>query len=356
MIFPWYLRWILAPFALLYGLGVSFRDALYSNGVLRSAKFDLPILSLGNLSMGGAGKTPHTEYLIRLLQPYLLVAVLSRGYKRKTRGFRFVQNRDNANSVGDEPMQYKSKFPKVPVAVAELRALAIPEILKFQPETQVIILDDAFQHRAVAPWGNILLTEYNYPFFKDQLLPMGRLREWKTGVRRADAVVVTKCPQDLDTVSVDKFTAAIHNYHPKVPVFFSAYEYGQPYSLYFPEIKKEIEKDMAVVVVSGLARSEYLLDKIHQLSNEVYALEYPDHYYFTDYDMAMIKRRYDTIQNPKKIILTTEKDASRLLLHKNLLESEGLPIAVLPVTVKFLELSSINFDTWIKNRLLEFKV
>jgi tetraacyldisaccharide 4'-kinase len=185
---------------------------------------------------------------------------------------------------------------------------------------------------------------------------MGRLREWKTAVSRADAVIVTKSPAQLSVGAVISFTETIRGYHPGVPVFFSTYEYGQPYALFYPEDKKKFEKDTAVVVVSGLARSEYLLDKVHQLSEEVYSLEYPDHYYFTEYDLSMIKRRHDTILNPKKIILTTEKDATRLLLHRNWLEREGLSVLVLPVTVQFLDFGSLDFDTWIKNRLLEFKV
>ena len=188
---------LLFPFSLLYGFGVNMRNFFYQTKMLRSVSFDVPVISVGNLSVGGAGKTPHIEYLIELLRPYLHVATLSRGYKRKTEGFIAVLPEHSAIQVGDEPLQYKRKYQDVFVTVSENRAFGIPKLMMQKPDTQVILLDDAFQHRAVKPGLNILLTEYSNLYTRDFLLPMGRLREWSGAAKRADTIVVTKCPFSL---------------------------------------------------------------------------------------------------------------------------------------------------------------
>ena len=190
-------RVLLAPLTVLYGLGVSLRSLFYTSGVLKHTTFSLPIISVGNLSVGGAGKTPHVEYLVQLLKDYVHVATLSRGYKRKTKGFLLVHPHQSATQVGDEPLQYKRKYPDVTVAVGENRSLAIPEMLQHAPQTQVILLDDAFQHIAIRPSLNILLTEHGQLFTDDFLLPSGRLREWRSAYERADTIIVSKCPPDL---------------------------------------------------------------------------------------------------------------------------------------------------------------
>ena len=194
------IRILLLPLALLYGLGVGFRNLLYRVGILRSVRFDLPVISVGNLSMGGAGKSPHIEYLIRWLDQFLEVAVLSRGFGRNTYGYRPVTSIDTAEMVGDEPLQFKRKFPNVAICVSESRALGVPELVKRNPETQCVLLDDAFQHLAVTPGLNILLTEFTHPFTRDWLLPSGRLREGRYNYRRADIIIVTKCPPDFTSV------------------------------------------------------------------------------------------------------------------------------------------------------------
>ncbi len=170
---------LLAPFSLLYGVGVSLRNFLYQKELLKGIRFDIPVISVGNLSIGGAGKTPHIEYLIRLLQPYIYVSTLSRGYKRSTKGFLLARPHHNAKSIGDEPLQFVRKFPGVVVAVAENRSFAVPQMMMAAPHLQAILLDDAFQHRSIEAGLNILLTQYNLPFTQDYLLPSGRLREWR---------------------------------------------------------------------------------------------------------------------------------------------------------------------------------
>ena len=204
MIQYWISIILLSPFALVYGVAMSIRRFLYETKLMRSSQFDVPTISVGNLSTGGTGKTPHIEYLIRLLQPYINVSVLSRGYKRKTEGFRMVQVDNTVLEVGDEPLQFKLKYPSVPIAVSERRAYAIPQMLYRHPDIQTILLDDAFQHLAVAPYFNILLTEYNFPFNKDFLLPAGRLRDWRKTAAKANVIVVTKCKNDLQLTTPDR--------------------------------------------------------------------------------------------------------------------------------------------------------
>ena len=217
------IRVLLLPVALLYGLGVGFRNLLYRMGVLRSVKFDLPVISVGNLTVGGTGKSPHIEYLLNWLTEYLEVVVLSRGYGRKTEGYRKVTTLDTAQEVGDEPLQFKRKFPNTPISVSESRALGVPELVKNNPDTQCVLLDDAFQHLAVTPGLNIMLTEFNHPFTRDWLLPSGRLREWRNGYRRAEIIIVTKCPPDLSAKQRQEMIYEIDPY-PRQRIYFSQYQ------------------------------------------------------------------------------------------------------------------------------------
>src|SRR5688500_14340231 len=207
MVDQWIFKIVLSPLAALYGLGVTIRNGFYKAGLLRGVSFSLPVISIGNLSVGGTGKTPHTEYLVRLLHEYIQIGILSRGYRRKTAGFLEVTSFHDASQVGDEPLQFKRKFPHIPVAVAENRSLAIPLLIRAYPDLQAILLDDGFQHREIEPGLNILLTEYNRLYTRDWLLPVGRLREWRNGAERANIIVVTKCPQnitDAEMIEVSK--------------------------------------------------------------------------------------------------------------------------------------------------------
>ena len=188
---------LMAPFALLYGLSIGIRNTLYDSELVKSTQFSLPIISVGNLSIGGAGKTPHIEYLIRLLSPYINVSTLSRGYKRKTKGFRFIRPADTVLDAGDEPLMYARKHKGVVVAVGESRAIAIPQMVAKYPNLQTVLLDDAFQHRSIKPALNILLTTWDEPFTRDYLMPSGRLREWRSAYSRADIIIVSKCPKEI---------------------------------------------------------------------------------------------------------------------------------------------------------------
>jgi tetraacyldisaccharide 4'-kinase len=356
---------LLSPFALVYGIIVGARRLLYRTRLLRSSRFDIPTISVGNLNVGGAGKTPHIEYLIRLLQPYINVSVLSRGYKRRTEGFMMVETNSTALDVGDEPLQYKLKYPSVPVAVSEKRAYAIPQMVYRSPDIQTILLDDAFQHLAVKPYLNILLTEFSDPFTKDFLLPAGRLRDWRATYRHADIIIITKCPFDLHETEKQRFIHDINPYHYQ-RLYFSYYNYGAPYPLFvhtppspqgsFDVVFKNLDAETEVLLVCGIAKPDYLLDYLSSKVKSVTTMAFEDHRLFSNYDVAQFKRLYDNMASKKKIILTTEKDATRLFLHQDYLVENQLDIHVLPIEVAFHFEEGQVFDADIKNVLLNFKI
>ncbi len=346
---------LLFPFALLYAAGVWLRDFFYRRGLLQSVSFSIPVISIGNLSVGGTGKTPHIEYLIRLLNPYLDVGTLSRGYKRKTRGFLEVRIAHEAEDTGDEPLQFKRKFPDIVVAVAENRVLGIPEMLKRRPDLQVILLDDAFQHRGVKPGLSILLTEYSRPYTRDQLLPVGRLREMPSAAERADIIIVSKCPASLDRDQADQLLREL-NPLARQRVFFSHYRYKPPYYLFNPAYTIGLPIDWAVLLLTAIAHEDYLLSYLSPHVRNIYTETYADHHFFTPFEMAQIKKKFDKLPEQKKFILTTEKDATRLYRHRAFLLKERLPVFVLPVEVEFLFGQGPVFDEEIKRFLLEFTV
>jgi len=344
----------MAPFSLLYGIGVSIRNGLYNQGLLKGVEFNVPVISVGNLSVGGAGKSPHIEYLIRLLKDYIDVATISRGYRRKTKGFLTVHSGMSAEQVGDEPLQFKRKFPDVRVTVSESRTFAIPKILMDNPDTKAILLDDAFQHRSVKPGMNILLTEYSRPFTGDYLMPSGRLREWRSAYERADTIIVTKCPFEVTEADKQRFIEDIQPLsHQRI--YFSYYAYQQPYFIFNPQYKLLLKEDMDVLLISAIARTDYLVDYLNEQVNSVRIREYEDHHYFTNYDVGQLKADFDRMESPKKVVLTTEKDAMRLELHKPYLMENKLPIWAVPVEVKFHFDEGPQFDEDVRQFLLNFK-
>ena len=345
---------LLAPFSLLYGVGISFRNFLYRNGLLKGIVFNIPVISVGNLSIGGTGKTPHIEYLIRLLKDYIEVATLSRGYQRKTKGYLEIKPNFNAEQSGDEPLQYARKFQDILVAVGEDRSYAIPEIMKYHPGTQVVLLDDAFQHLSVKPGLNILLTEFSNPFTRDYLLPSGRLREWRSSYERADVIVVSKCPSEMTIAEKEKMTAEINPF-PHQKIFFSKYEYGYPYYIFNWSQRFRIDSDWDVLVICAIANTDYLLNNLTPLVNSVKVMAFEDHHFFRAYDIGRLKETFDNIDSKKKIIITTEKDAMRLELHRQFLIENQLPIMVLPVEVSFLFNENGAFDDIVKEFMLNFK-
>jgi tetraacyldisaccharide 4'-kinase len=348
-------RLLLLPFALLYGLGAALHERLYRWGVLKAISFDMPVISVGNLVIGGAGKSPHVEYLLRLLKDHVEVGVLSRGYRRKTVGFQLATPEATAETIGDEPLQFKRKFPDVFVAVSENRALGIPRMLLKHEGLEVILLDDAFQHRAVKPGLNILLTEHDMPFTRDKLMPVGRLREWPSAYERADLIVVTKCPENPQEVQRDILLREIQPL-PHQQVFFSYLSYRQPWYLLDPRYVTDLAEDWEVLLICAIANATHLTRYLKSRVSFIKILEYEDHHYFTNSDISNLKLTFDHMASDKKIILTTEKDAMRLDLFREFFRETRLPVFVLPVEVHFhQEPQGQGFDDAVRQFLLDFK-
>jgi tetraacyldisaccharide 4'-kinase len=319
----------LLPFAWLYSGIAAFRNYLYDRAIKKSIRFDRPVIGVGNLTVGGTGKTPMVEYLIRLLKNDFRTATLSRGYGRKTRGFLLADETSTPETLGDEPFQMYQKFKaEVAVSVCEERAVGIPWLLTHHPETQVILLDDAFQHRPVRPGFQILLTDYNRLFYEDFLLPAGRLRESRHGAKRADVIVVTKCPASLADAEKEAITQNICRYsRAEVPVFFSRIRYGNPVSggrKPLPDFQKK------VLLVSGIARPEPLERFVSENFSLQQHLIYHDHHTYTPADADHIEKEFKTSQSG--FVLTTEKDFVKLAPLLSY-----LPLCFLPIETELSE-------------------
>ncbi len=337
-----WLRVFLLPFAFLYGIGVWLRNLLFDWGVLPSESFAIPVISIGNLSAGGAGKTPHAEYLVNLLKDRYSVAVLSRGYKRKSRGYRLVGADSTTREVGDEPMQMGRKFPDVRVAVDESRRRGIRRLLKDHPEVNLVILDDAFQHRYVKAGLNLLLTGYYNPFFNNFLLPVGNLREAKFRAKRADAVIVTKTPRVFSPLDRRFFLKKLKPYRLK-KVFFSklTYQSWVPLNTETPEPPRG--KPKTIFLLTGIARTEALEEHLKTRCNDLFVHKYRDHHQFTPANLGKLQAHFHkTIGH--KVVITTEKDAMRLYDARLAAHLEGLPIYYIPVRVVFQDKDKERFD------------
>lgn len=348
------LKILLFPFSLIYGFFSILNNLIYETKIIIPIKFTIPVINIGNLTVGGTGKTPHIEYLINLLNPYIKLAVLSRGYKRKTKGFRQINQNDDVKTAGDEPLLFKRKYRDLNVFVSENRVEGISQILMKVPDTQTVLLDDAFQHRSIYPALNILLTEYEYPFFKDFYLPVGRLREWRSGYKRADIIIVTKCPLNITEKEKEEFIAKI-KLQKNQKIFFSYYKYFDPYFLYNPQQRIELKPGTEVLLISALASTSYLIHYLESKTDNLHSLEFTDHHQFTFDDMEHFKKIFDGLKSKNKVILTTEKDAMRLDMHRKYILDNKLPVFVLPVAVDFLFDQKNDFDNLIKSFLLDFK-
>jgi len=350
----WFLksfRILLLPFAIVYWLIISLRNFLYNKNILKSSSFGLPVICIGNLSIGGTGKSPMVEFLVGCLKDRFKMATLSRGYKRKTRGYALANETATALDIGDEPMLFHLKFPDVPVAVGEERLVAIPQLLHDKPDTEAIILDDAFQHRAINAGMNILLTDYNNLFTRDFYLPTGDLRDVKSSYKRADIIVVTKCRIDLSAEEAEKIRKEIRPL-PHQQVFFSAIQYGQPYHITrFSPFDLNLKTE--VLLVTGIANPLPLKKLLEEKSHAYYMMAFSDHYIFRIDDLKDIKRRFEKIDAPNKIILTTEKDAIRLMKFRA--ELEELPIYVIAIRHHFLFDSEEKFVATVVRFIEEFR-
>ncbi|MEM7108250.1 MAG: tetraacyldisaccharide 4'-kinase [Bacteroidota bacterium] len=335
---------LLFPIALLYDAVTRFRNHLYDIGYKRSFSFQTNVIAVGNLSVGGTGKTPTVEYIIRLLADKHRVATLSRGYGRKTTGYRLATDDDNATTIGDEPFQFYSKFKAVNVAVCEDRALGIPFILGDRPETEVILLDDAFQHRSVQPQLSIMLTDFNKPFYDDFILPSGRLRESRHGALRADVIVVTKCPEDQSLIKFDHIKERIRKYNTHADIYFTGIQYGAltPFEGAGPLNAK-------LVAFSGIATPQPFVDYLGSNFELKEHIDFKDHYNYSLNDLQKLISRlaYDCS------LVTTEKDRVKLIQPEFSALLAGKSAYYLPIESYFIK-DGKRFDTLVENSILQY--
>jgi tetraacyldisaccharide 4'-kinase len=340
------LRIILFPFTFLYGFVIILRNCLYDAGIFKSFKFDVPIISVGNLTAGGAGKSPMTEYLVNLLQKEYKIAILSRGYGRKTRGFYEAKSDSPVEYVGDEPLQFKNKFPDASVAVCEKRVTGIRNL---QDTSDLILLDDAYQHREVSPGFSILLFDYTSLIKWQWLLPTGDLREPMSGKKRADCIVITKTPLNLDSegkrMIIDKIKPDKNQ-----SVFFSYIHYGELVSIEgeFRSLDS-ISITTSVLLLTGIANPAPLVKEIRKYTNDISHHSYPDHHVFTPKNMIKLAADFNNLNNSDKIIITTEKDLQRLKSAEIKGFLHGLPVCFLRVKAAFHEPERTAFDALIQN-------
>jgi len=340
----------LLPLSWLYGIGVGFRNMLFEMGILKSRTYSIPVISIGNITVGGTGKTPHVEYLIRLFKDQMSVAVLSRGYKRKSRGFVVAASDTPMRDIGDEPYQMKQKFPDVTIAVDKKRTRGIGRLINGAAgkDIDVILLDDAFQHRYVKPGINILLVDYHRLIIYDTLLPAGRLREPVASKDRADIVIVTKCPKDLKPMEQRVITKAMSLY-PYQQLYFSTHEYEVPLPV-FPD-SESVESvdsldslaDYHVLLLTGIASPEQMAQDLKPRIPHLSQLTFSDHHHFKRKDIARINETFAALPSPK-VIITTEKDASRLKTAEGLSDEVRRGLYVLPIHISLMQGQAGDFE------------
>jgi tetraacyldisaccharide 4'-kinase len=342
-------KFLLLPFAVIYDVIMNIRNRMYDMNWKPSVSFDIPVISVGNLVMGGSGKTPMVEHLVRILTPRFNVASLSRGYGRKTKGFKIATYEDTAATIGDEPLQIYRKFSgTIQVAVGEDRAYAVPMILQEFPETEVVLLDDAYQHRRVKPGLNILLTEYGKPFYNDHVLPYGRLREGPEGAARADMIVVTKCPAHVEEEDMMMMEKKIKEYSSK-PVFFSTIRYTDPVP--FGSSKSITNK---IVLISAIANTHTLVDYVQKTYTLEKHFSYRDHYEFGSSDLSAWENYLKDHSDKNLSILTTEKDKVKLERAEFSSIISTLPVFYLPIETEFIR-NGNDFDTLVLEFINNFK-
>ena len=339
----------LRPLSWLYGIGVAFRNLLFEAGILKSQTYATPVISVGNITVGGTGKTPHVEYLIRLLKDKTNLAVLSRGYKRKSHGFVLGDAHATIYDLGDEPFQMMQKFPGITVAVDKKRTRGISNLIHGAAgkEIDVILLDDAFQHRYVKPGINILLVDYHRLIIYDELLPSGRLREPASSKNRADIVIVTKCPTDMKPMEFRVLTKAMALY-PYQQLYFSTHTYEQLEPL-FGEGELEKLEDLAnqhVLLLTGIGLPEQMRLDLEPYAKEIKPLAFADHHHFKEKDIQLINETFSSLPSPRCII-TTEKDAVRLKTIEGLSDEVKQHLYVLPIRIKILLDQELSFNKYI---------
>ena len=350
---------LLYPLSWLYGIVVFLRNRAYDLKILNSREFDVPVISIGNITVGGTGKTPHVEYLVSLLKEKYEVATLSRGYKRKTKGFRLVETNSTAQEVGDEPLQIKNKFPGATVSVCENRVSGVEELLKPNNEKMpdVVLLDDAFQHRRISPGINILLIDYNRQIKNDSLLPAGRLREGVSQMRRANIILFTKCPEEVTPI-MRRILQSDVNLLPYQSLYFTRLVYGTLQPVFdAPEIDEASYKDVAfhMLVVTGIAWPKQMHSFIRKMGTNMETLTFPDHHSYSMADIREIEKKFSEIKSERKLIVTTEKDAMRFKDIGEMSDELKKAMYYLPVKIDFLEEEKKSFNKKILNYVGENK-
>jgi len=329
-----------------YAVGVWFRNMLYAIGVKRQVAPPVTTIGVGNLCVGGAGKTPHVEYLLRLLSGSYDTALLSRGYRRRTKGFLLDDGCHSASRLGDEPAMLATKFPKITVAVCERRVEGVQRLLKSEVPPQVIVLDDVFQHLAIKPTFNILLTEYHNPYFSDSIMPYGTLREFRSARRRARMVIVTKSPEHLSPIDRHNFVSQL-KLRPHQKVFFSHIVYDHPLPL-LSHAQLPLDTIDEVLLLTGIAHPEPMLQHVSQYC-KVTPIHYGDHHRYTLSDLKHIRQAFEKLGGTRKLILTTEKDAAKLREMATADVMSGLPVYYLPIRVEMESSSQQEFDHTIES-------
>jgi tetraacyldisaccharide 4'-kinase len=343
---------LLYPFALMYGLVVWFRNMLFDYQFIKSREFPIPIISVGNITVGGTGKTPLIEYLIELLKEENNVAALSRGYKRKTRKFILASKDSSVNEIGDEPVQIKQKFPDVQVAVDRRRVNGIEQLMEKIRDLDVILLDDAYQHRYVNPGLSILLIDFNRPITEDRLLPSGWLREQAYERRRANLILITKCPDRLKPIERRLIVKDLTLY-PFQHLFFTKIRYGKPQPV-FREAGTPVNLDEIkaarpdILMVTGIANPRLYKKHLRGISTRITDLVFPDHHAYTEKDILSITQTFEGLQGPDRYIFTTEKDAMRLRNFTDLAVPIQQYMYYIPVGIEFLNEDTGNFNAQIQ--------
>lgn len=348
------IRFILSPLlliiSLIYGIITHIRNFLFDKNFLKSTEFSIPIISVGNITVGGTGKTPHIEYLINLLKDEFKIVTLSRGYKRKTKGFVLADNKSTAQDIGDEPRQIKQKYKNsIEVIVDEDRTRAINKIIINKPQTDAILMDDAFQHRKVKPNISILLIDYSRPLKKDFLLPLGNLREFSCGKSRANIIIITKCPQNISETDKQRIRQEISP-NSNQQLFFTSFSYGN-YIPVFSDISTDtnlIEKssnNTSILLITGIANPKPLINHVKEnISSDITLLQFPDHHDFNNKDIEKIEKAFKKINSENKTILTTEKDAMRLQNFSNIAQVLKQNSYYLPIEIFFIGDNKQNFN------------
>lgn len=345
------LAFLLFPLSILYGILVFFRNKMYDQGILKSQSFKLPLISVGNITVGGTGKTPHIEYLADLLKEEFDLATLSRGYKRKSKGFQMVTAESTVKEAGDEPLQIKRKFPGITVAVSRNRVKGVKSLRKKLPNLDLVLLDDAYQHRKIKVNLSILLIDYNHPLSKDFLLPLGNLREQAYEKRRANIIIITKSPANLQPIQRRVLLKKLRPY-PYQSVFFTTYQYDKPRKVFgqygegSDSYKEENfpDNDTTILLVTGIANPRVLKNHIEETyTKKIKKLKFPDHKIYTKKEIRKIHRSYDKIGG-KKAIVTTEKDAIRFRELSDFPEELKKHMYYIPIRVKFLNNRTSDFN------------